>query len=746
MSKTTGWVVTKRDGRTEGFRLDKVEGAILKCLESGMGRPRRESQSVSKRVADMAVNLLDGQDNRSPTVEDVQRAIIHQLWADGQYDAAEHFTLYREQRRREREEAESDPEAAELIREDAEHFPSPLQYFQFVDKYSRWNPKARRRETWSECCDRVFDFLKSRRQLLAVRAEEWLELRQALYEHRASPAMRLVQMAGPALERCNAGAFNCCYIAVDCFDAFVESLYLLMQGCGVGFSVESSYVDELPRIKKQKGSAPVQHKIDDSTEGWCSAYRLGLEQWSGGGDVEYDYSAVREAGAVLRTKGGRASGPEPLKRLLTFAKAMLLRKQGKYLGTKDCHDLMCVTGKIVQVGGVRRASEISLSDLNDSEMRDAKSGNWWDSSPWLDMSNNSAVYEEKPDAITFMREWLSLAESGSGERGIFNRESALKTIPKRRKKAKFGLNPCAEVYLRSCQMCNLSIAVARPEDTEETLAEKVRIAAVFGTLQSALTDFQYVRPIWKQNCDEECLLGVDINGQMDCPILRPGAPGRSTMLRRLRDLVVRTNVEWASRLGINPSTASTVVKPSGNSAAFFGCSSGMHARWSKYQVRRVRVSRSGPMGRLLADQGVPFAADPHNESLLVFDFLPDPAPEGTPTRNDMTAVEQFRNWLEWKENYTEHNPSCTIYVGPDEWLELGAEVHKEFDRVGGLSFLPKDSGNYMLTPNEELTEEDYLARKAAFPTIDWSKLSRYEVEDSTDVRAEPACAGGSCET
>jgi ribonucleoside-triphosphate reductase (thioredoxin) len=405
-----------------------------------------------------------------------------------------------------------------------------------------------------------------------------------------------------------------------------------------------------------------------------------------------------------------------------------------------------MTGKIVQVGGVRRSSEISISDLDDTEMRDAKRGNWWETAPWLDMANNSATYMEKPDAVTFMTEWLALAKSGCGERGIFNRGGTRKQIPKRRKWTRFGLNPCGEVILRSAQMCNLSIVVARPDDTEETLTEKVRLATFFGTFQSTLTNFSpFLRPIWKQNCDEERLLGVDITGQMDCPILRPNAPGREGLLNRLRTVVLNVNTELAGRLGIPVSAAMTVVKPSGNSSMFFNCSSGMHTRWGRYQVRRFRLGRYNPIAKLLKTEGVPCQVDPLNEALLVFDFLPDPAPEGTPTRNDMTAVEQFHNWLVWKLHWTEHNPSCTLYVDPDEWLELGHEVFKHFDQIGGLTFLPKDSGTYQLAPNEELTQEEYERRRAVFPVINWAKLARYESDDTTNPLATSACEGGACE-
>lgn len=1177
---TSPVTVVKRDGRRLPFDKSKIDRAVRRCMTLGLKRSDSEAIAVGSEIA-RAVSLILSKTEET-SVEEVQRLVIQQLWALGHFDAAEHYTIYREERRRSREK-EADPELESLILEDAAHFPSPLQYFQFIDKYSRWMEDKGRRETWSESCDRVINFFRTRPHLSMVEDSHWTTLRKEMYTQRASPAMRIVQMAGPPLERCNSGGFNCCYTAVDNLVVFAETLYLLMQGCGVGFSVESDYVEQLPRIKKQKGGPVKEIVIEDSTEGWCDAVKEGMETWFGGGDVTFNYSLIRPEGAKLRVKGGRASGPGPLKSLLVFTRDKILKRQGKRLTPRDCHDIQCVLGKAGQLGGVRRASEIGLSDLDDIEIRDAKKGNWWEVAPWLDMANNSATYEERPDSITFMEEWMALAKSGSGERGIFNRAAAKKMSPQRRKRERFGCNPCltgstvvavadgrrgvsirelaekgedvpvycfddkgkiairwlrhpritgysvqiykvvldngqnlrvtgnhkfrlrsgkyveakylqlgdslstlsmhttrgggyvtlthrggddyehrlvaqfyagrelvpdehvhhkdgiktnndpdnleildegdhlsshsigranprysgwtnneliklgralvrslgrrfskkewdefardnnlplcfsewrrktlgdittfskrcavlegmeafadvdprvvrtyrrmldcgldaeivdgkvlirkpceqcgdyfivrhvnresgycsprcsafaqgrseeiigkrritqrvtldrrkeqlkerqlevyvqlkkelgrepqkkewrnacklsgvngtmnsksspfefwedlksavemfnhrvvsveldgeedvyngtvedfhnffvggwdepmkseegsrkivwlnnrqcGEIFLRSSQMCNLSIAIARADDTPQTLAEKVTVAAMFGTLQSTLTDFKYIRPIWSENCIEERLLGVDINGQMDCPILRPGAPGRSELLRHLCQVAVNTNEEWGKKIGINQSAAVTCVKPSGNSAAFFGCSSGMHARWSKYQVRRVRVSRFGPVAKLLMTEGVPYAIDPLNESLLVFDFLPEPAPEGTPTRNDLTAIEQFRNWLDWKVNYTEHNPSATIYVGPDEWLSLGAAVYEDFDKVGGLTFLPRDSGTYQLAPNEELTEEDYLKRKAAFPKINWGKLSRLETEDMTEQRAELACSAGGCE-
>jgi ribonucleoside-triphosphate reductase len=442
--------VIKRDGRVEPYDPRKIVGAVERCLQTAQDLGETQNTVVANNIATAVTNILSmgetkilsqkGVDARVG-VEELQRLVIQQLWALDYFDAAEHYTLYRERHRQQREQVEVDPADAAAVAEDAKHFPTPAQYFQFLDKYARWNEAKGRRETWRECVDRVMAFFREQPQLRAVDDETWRELDDGLFQLQALPAMRVLQMAGPALSRCNVGAFNCSYLAVDCIEVFREALYILMAGGGVGFSVESEYVDKLPRIRKQRAIVH-GHIVADSTEGWCDALHFGLKSWFAGEDVTYDTSKVRPAGARLKTKGGRASGPGPLLDLLVFCRTRVLSRQGGRLSPRDVHDMMCVVGNIVHMGGVRRASLISLSDLDDVEMRTAKTGNWWESAEWLRMANNSAVYEEKPSAVTFMEEWLSLAKSGSGERGIFNRQGVNKQLPKRRKKAKFGTNPC----------------------------------------------------------------------------------------------------------------------------------------------------------------------------------------------------------------------------------------------------------------------------------------------------------------
>jgi ribonucleoside-diphosphate reductase alpha chain len=639
-------------------------------------------------------------------------------------------------------------------------FVTPIQALQFADKYARWNPQERRRETWEEAVKRVMNFFFEGTKGAGQEGwnspltfDEWDELWKGMLNMEALPSMRILQMAGPALERCNVGAYNCAYLPIDSFQSFGDLLYILMQGTGCGFSVEASYVDKLPRIKKQGRGPWAQHIIPDTTEGWCNALVYGLGVWSRGGDVEFDYSLIRPQGAVLKTKGGRASGPDPLRQLLGFARARTLAKQGGRLTTLDCHDIACYCGQIVQVGGVRRAAEISLSDFDDRDMREAKSGQFWESNPQRAMANNSVVYEEPPSAVEFMEEWLSLAKSGTGERGIFNRQGMVATSPKRRKGVDFGTNPCGEIALRPRQFCNLSIAVARPGDSWEDLKRKVRLAAIFGTLQSTLTTFKYLDERWKANCEDERLLGVDITGQMDCEILRPLNDDPIEMAREwelegLRETVVATNREYAGRLGVGPSAATTCVKPSGNSAQLFNCSSGLHPRYAAYYIRRLRIGAYTPVAKLLIASGVPFEPEVgqtrETASVLVFEY-PVASPPGALTRHDLSALQQLENWLAWKRHYTEHNPSVTIYVEPDEWPQVGAWVWTHFNEIGGLSFLPKDGGIYALAPYEEITKEEYERRMGAFPDVDFGRLSAFEIEDSTEVNREFACTGDKCE-
>lgn len=753
-----GWMVRKRDGRSVPFDTEKIKAAIQRCfrqMETEHGWEAGYQDGKLDSLVRAVVHILVAEKNTTPDVETIQRLVIQQLWVEGLFDAAEHYQNYREERRKLRTLRPIPPEVVERVLTDQKHFPTDLQYYQFMGKFARWREQDRRRETWRETVyERVIPWFQKLPQVKGkLTPAEWDELSTAMYQLEASPAMRVVQMAGPALDRCNFGVFNCCAAPLEDLFAFSELLYILMQGTGMGFSVENDYIGELPRIKKQKGKKAETLVVQDSTEGWCQTYFEALQRWWEGYDVQFDTSLVRPAGARLRTKGGRASGPGPYLELMAFARNMVFARQGKYLEDTDAHRLACFTGRIVQVGGVRRAATISLSDLNSPGMRGIKSGNWyedktyWRDGKYLTMANNSAVFEERPSIEQFMEEWWALVRSKSGERGIFNREAIIRNKPARRKKARFLTNPCAEVVLRPYGLCNLSLAIARPDDTVETLKRKVRVATIFGILQSTCTKFNYVRDDYRRNAEEERLLGVDITGHADCPLLRPDAPGRAELLQLLKGVVDQTKAEFSPRLGINPSAADTCVKPGGDSSVFFNCASGVSPWFSDYQIRWVREPKDTPVARFLLESGVPHAPAPEApERLLVFGF-PRSAPMGATTRNDLTAIQQMENWLEWKKHWAEHSVSATIYVEEDEWLDVGAWVYKRehWDHISGLSFLPKDNGVYKYAPNEELTEAEYQEFLSRFPVLNWAKLQQYEEEDETESAQTYACVGGACE-
>lgn len=1055
------WVCKKRDGKTVPFDPDKIRRALRKCFAALADDPAENYDKHDlciERITRAVVNSLVAQHDAAPDVETVQRLVIQQLWGEGLFVHAEHYQNHREERRKARSARSIPQDVIDRVLEDQKHFPTDLQYYQFMGKFARWRDEDKRRETWRETVyQRVIPWFQ---KLPAVQDRlsqgEWDELADSMFDLQVSPAMRVVQMAGPALDRCHVGVYNCgtkstqfvsntgvlafadcadgdrvtvfthtgtwrpatvraygrgdvhritlqrgnsyqeveftadhrwlledgtvttslkegdrlwrtpdpfagwdydnadvdeklywaygfvygdgtlvkkagkytssmvrlcgekvrflerfqelgfshsyppsqdneptvytgrylkglpdpgrdgvgrvrafvrgwldadgcrntnggpnefssiqvtgqesvnfvrkmfpavgayitgekdmtgqetnygvrsdttvlfrlmftngtspntsyrvakidrprradlwclevdgdrsfvlpsgvvtgncAYHPLDDLFAFPELLYILMQGSGAGFSVETDYVSELPRIKKQKGKKPETIVVPDTTEGWCASYFEGLQRWWDGYDVWYDTHLVRRANARLKTKGGRSSGPGPLLELLAFARNMVMARQGRYLEDTDAHRLGCFTGRIVQVGGVRRASSISLSDLMSLGMRGIKMGPWyndttyWPDGKYLTMANNSAVYDERPTAEQFMEEWLSLMKSRSGERGIFNRQAAVKHRPRRRKSAKFGMNPCGEILLRPYEFCNLTICIAKPTDTVDSLKRKVRLATIFGVIQSTCTNFGYIRPDWKKNCEEERLLGVDITGHAECPLLRHGAPGRANLLRQLREVVAQTRREFSRRFGINESAADTCVKPGGDSGVFFNCGSGVSPWFGSWTVRWVRESKDSPVAQFLVDSGVPHAPAPEApEALLVFGF-PRPAPAGATTRKDMSAIDQLENWLEWKKEWAEHSVACTVYIDEHEWLEAGAWVYKEehWEYLNGLSFLPRDNGIYTYAPNEEVTKDQYDRLVAGFPDLNWAKLQHFESEDMTEGSMTPACAAGGC--
>jgi ribonucleoside-diphosphate reductase alpha chain len=732
--------IVKRDGRIVPFDLERIEQALTRCFASFDRTPSTPVDELALRV----VNILAAKSNgEAPTVEGVQDIVEMVLQAAGEFEAAKRYILYRAEHAREREERPVPEEVRAAFEASDPYLPTPLQKFQFFDKYSRFNYGLGRRETWVETVDRAVDFLHS---LGGERlpAETYERLRRGILEMRAMPSMRLMAMAGPAAERSNLTIYNCSYQPVESIDSFCESLLISMSGCGVGYSVESKYVENFPRIKRQSGLPAVTYQVEDSAEGWADALRFGLETWFEGGDVRFDLSQLRPAGAPLMTKGGRASGPEPLRATLDFVRNRVMARQGSFLRPIDAHDLMCAVGNAAVSGGVRRTAMISLFDLDDEEMRLCKAGDFERENSQRWNANNSAVWTgDDMTQAEFAGIFLEMVQSGRGEPGIFSRQASLDMRPARRQVADFGTNPCGEVVLRPWQFCNLSAAVARADDSFVTLRDKVEMATIIGTLQSLATHFPGLRPVWRQNCEEERLLGVDITGQLDSPMAQD--PG---VKERLRYVAIETNRQIAEQLGINQSAALTCVKPSGNTSQLVDCSSGLHARWAPYYIRNVRVAAHSPIFKVLRDAGVPM--DPENgqsresANTWVIHF-PVKAPDGALTRNDRTAVQQSEYWLQNKVHWTEHNPSVTITYRPDEVLDLMKWVWDHRDMVGGMAFLPAFDAQYAQLPYIEISAEEYHKLASAFPKIDFSKVYRYEREDLTNAAQELACSAGLCE-
>lgn len=744
LADTSSWQVTKRDGRLVAFDVNRIRSAVWRCFREGLGAESAAADQYAGEVVPRVLNVLASRRKERFDVEEVQQAVIAQLWAGGHAHAGEHYTLYREEHRKARAQAPVDPDWAARSAADAAHFATPLQYYQLISKFARWDDSKKRRETWAEAVDgRVLPWFQ---KTLPGRLEpaEWQVLRDGLFHLEASCSLRALQMAGPAADRCHSCLYNCSYLPVVDLRCLPEFIYLLMQGCGVGFSVESRYVDQLSRVKKQRRCPVETFVIPDHTEGWCDAVLAGLTAWFDGRDVNFDPSQVRKKNSRLRTKGGRASGPGPLLDLLAAIRATVLGAQGRRLTDLEWHDIYCRAARISGVGGVRRAASISFSDLDSRPMRDCKSGNWWEKHEYRRLANNSAVYEEKPDPLEFMEEWLALGRSRSGERGIFNLEGVLKNLPGRRKRIKdLRGNPCGEIQLRPFQFCNLSIAVARPDDTEDDLERKVRLATLWGKLQSLCTNFRYIRPEWKENCDEEMLLGVDLTGHADCPLLRYGAPGRAALLRRLAKVVDEVDGTLSARWDVPLAGARRCIKPGGDSAVLFKCASGVSPWPDDYIIRRTTESASSPVCRLLKDQGVPWVEHPTDPNLVLFEW-PTAAPAGATKARDLTALQQLENWLEWKENWADHAVSVSIYIGDDEWFEAGAWCYEHFDQLAGLAFFPRDNGSYRAAPLESISQERYRELVAQFPRIDWSKLCRYEQDDETVPSGTPACQGDRC--
>lgn len=626
---------------------------------------------------------------------------------------------------------------------------SPYQEYIHRSRYARWIPELNRRENWDETVHRYISFFapripKTDREALSQ------ELEEAIYNMEVMPSMRAMMTAGPALEKDNCAGYNCSYIAVDDPRAFDEAMYISMCGTGVGFSVERQYVSQLPVVAENFYPSDTVIKVKDSKIGWANSFRQLVALLYGGSVPKWDTSAIRPAGSPLKTFGGRASGPEPLEQLFRFTVRLFQNAAGRKLTSLECHDLMCFVADIVVSGGVRRSAMISLSNLSDDRMRNAKNGQWWIENDQRRLANNSAVYTEKPEMGTFMKEWFTLYESRSGERGIFNRDGARKHSAKygRRKweNIDFGTNPCGEILLRPKGFCNLTEVVVRPHDTKASLKKKVRKAAILGTLQSTLTDFRYLRKEWQKNAEEERLLGVSLTGIMDNKMMSTNGPELAALLDELREYAVEVNREWAEKLGINQSTAVTSIKPSGTVSQLVDSSSGIHSRYSRYIERAVRGDRKDPIGQLLKAVGVKYEPDASKPNDVDVFYFPLESPAESLCRNDLTAIQQLELYLTYKLHWTEHNPSCTIYVRESEWLEVAAWVYKHFDNIGGISFLPHTDHIYKQAPYNEISAEEYSKLVAETPkSIDWARLVEFEFEDMTTAMKELACTAGVCE-
>lgn len=730
--------IVKRDGRVMPFEIERIENALARCFASFGRTPAIPISDLAKQVGNIVAAKYE-----QPTVENVQDIVEMVLQSAGEFEAAKRYILYRAEHEKLRAERPVPENVRAAFDESDHYFPTDLQKFQFYDKYSRFNYDFGRRETWIETVDRSVDFLH---ELAGERLsrETYERVRKGILEMRAMPSMRLLAMAGAAARRNNITIYNCSYMPVESIDAFVEALIISMSGCGVGYSVERKYVENFSRIKRQTGKAPTTYFVEDSAEGWADALRFGLETWFEGGDVKFDLGLLRSAGAPLKTKGGRASGPEPLRKMFEFIRTRILARQGSFLRSLDAHDIMCAVGNAAVSGGVRRTAMISLFDYDDGDMLHAKDGDFERENSQRWNANNSAVLPRGGlTQLEFARFFLDMAQGGRGEPGIFNRDSAMAMRPSRRQEAEFGTNPCGEIVLRPFEFCNLSVAVARQNDTYETLKDKVELASIIGTIQSLATHFPGLRKQWQDNCQEERLLGVDINGQLDSPIAQD-----AQVQRALREVAIETNRVVASQLNINQSVSVTCVKPSGNSSQLLNCSSGIHARWSPYYIRNVRVATHSPIYKVMRDAGAPMDPEngqtPEDANTYVIHF-PVKSPDGAITRKDRTAIQQCEYWLQNKLNWTEHNPSVTITYQPHEILDLMKWVWEHIDYLGGITFLPAFDAMYDQMPYHEIDAAEYEKLAAHFPAIDFSKLYRYEEEDLTTAAQELACLAGVCD-
>lgn len=772
--------VQKRNGATVEFDVNRIERAIAACYANEGIETVFSPADITQRVVQV---LASKYADTVPSVEQIQDAVELTLLTLGEHAAAHAYIRYRDERTREREARYVPDHVRAAFDEDKANFATSAQQFMFYDKYSRFNWDLGRRETWRETVDRTVDHLRweiyahvlesshiasadtlSRLDLPTIRElydglasddeplvptelpipdEIFDRIHDGILRMRIAPSMRLLAMAGEAARRNSMALYNCSYLPVKDLQAFVEAMLISMAGCGVGFSVERDYVEQLPRIARQTGEHLGTHVIEDTTEGWGEALRIGLHTWWSGKDVDFDDSLIRPAGSILKTKGGRASGPEPLMTMLTTIRQLVLARQGSYFRTTDAHLAMCAVGEAAVQGGVRRTAMISLFDWDDHEMRNIKSGP--NMNPLLWNANNSAVWPEDIYDIDVMQQLLDMAKTKSGEPGIFSRANALRTKPARRKPARFGTNPCGEIILREFGFCNLSQGIARPGDTVEDLYDKVELASIVGVIQSLSTRFPGLRPEWKQNCEDERLLGVDLTAQADCELLRDNSLEGAALRRELSQWSVQVSDTWAAKLGINAPAANTCNKPAGNSAEAFNAANGIHRRKARFYVRRYTVGAHSPMFRVLRDSGAPmeprYGSTPENATQWIL-TVPRKSPEGAPVIADASAVDQCEFWLLNKLNWTEHNPSCTITYREEELVDLVKWVCEHKEHIGGLSFFPASDAIYKQAPFEEITEAEYHELIASFPDIDYALLYSYEVNDMTTAAQELACFAG----
>lgn len=635
------------------------------------------------------------------------------------------------------------------------NLPTQFQQYIHLSRYARWRDDLGRRETWTETVSRFYDFFVDHlTNKCGMDPKDVTRSMAGIYQSilhlEVAPSMRALMTAGEALKKENLASFNCSYVAIDNPRAFDEILYILMNGTGVGFSVERQCISRLPRIHESFHDTDTVIIVHDSRIGWAKAFKELIALLYSGQVPKWDLSNVRPAGARLKTFGGRASGPGPLDNLFRFTVSLFKRAAGRKLHSLECHDLVCQIGAAVVVGGTRRSALISLSALNDDRMRNAKNGSWWVESPHRSLANNSVVYTEKPDMDAFLREWFTLYESKSGERGIFNRVAAHKKMAENGRRDtdyEVGTNPCGEIILRPQEKCNLSEVIVRPEDDLESLKHKVRIASVIGTFQSTLTDFKYIRSIWKHNAEEERLLGVSLTGVMDHPVLsgNKGLDVLADWLIGMKRSAIETNRGWAEKLGINQSAAITTVKPSGTVSALCGTSSGIHQSFAPYYIRRVRADNKDPLAHYMRDAGVPCEPDVmYIDNMLVFSF-PMMAPDDATSKIRVSGVDHLEIWKTYRKHWCEHNPSVTISYRDNDFLQIGQWVWDNWDEICGVSFLPQSDHIYRQAPFEKITEAEYQERLAQMPQLDWSRLTDYESDDHTEGSQELACTASGCE-